>query len=89
VDDRGVAGTPAAAAGVAITLVDSSSVGTIGVGEATVPAIRRYFQFASETFFDPSWLCMYGNFGIDVQSWDPLANLLPIDELVADALAAL
>jgi hypothetical protein len=27
-----------------ITLVESTTVGTIGVGEATVPAIRRYFQ---------------------------------------------
>jgi tryptophan halogenase len=39
-------------------------------------------QFDSESFFDPSWLCMYGNFGIDARSWDPLANLLPLDELV-------
>src|SRR3954470_4253544 len=30
--------------GVTITLVESSAVGTIGVGEATVPAIRRYFS---------------------------------------------
>ena len=30
--------------GVSITLVESSAVGTIGVGEATVPAIRRYFE---------------------------------------------
>src|SRR6185369_423235 len=30
--------------GLTITLVESSAVGTIGVGEATVPAIRRYFQ---------------------------------------------
>ena len=30
--------------GVSITLVESSVVGTIGVGEATVPAIRRYFD---------------------------------------------
>jgi tryptophan halogenase len=30
--------------GVTIKLVESSSIGTIGVGEATVPAIRRYFQ---------------------------------------------
>src|SRR5215510_4967050 len=29
--------------GISITLVESSAVGTIGVGEATVPAIRRYF----------------------------------------------
>jgi tryptophan halogenase len=38
-------------------------------------------QFESESFFDPSWLCMYGNFGIEAQSWDPLANLLPLAEL--------
>ena len=30
--------------GAVITVVESSSIGTIGVGEATVPAIRRYFQ---------------------------------------------
>ncbi|HUQ09665.1 MAG TPA: tryptophan 7-halogenase, partial [Steroidobacteraceae bacterium] len=35
----------------------------------------------SESFFDPSWLCMYGNFGIEAQSWDPLANLLPLPDL--------
>ncbi len=38
-------------------------------------------QFDSESFFDPSWLCMYGNFGIEAQSWDPLTNLLPLAEL--------
>lgn len=38
-------------------------------------------QFDAESFFDPSWLCMYGNLGIDAGSWDPLANLLPLDEL--------
>jgi tryptophan 7-halogenase len=38
-------------------------------------------QFDSESFFDPSWLCMYGNLGIEAQSWDPLANLLPLGEL--------
>jgi tryptophan halogenase len=38
-------------------------------------------QFDSESFFDPSWLCMYGNFGIVAGSWDPLANLLPLAEL--------
>jgi tryptophan halogenase len=40
-------------------------------------------QFDSESFFDPSWLCMYGNFGIEAQSWDPLCDLLPLAE-VAD-----
>jgi tryptophan halogenase len=38
-------------------------------------------QFDSESFFDPSWLCMYGNLGIDAGSWDPLTNLLPLEEL--------
>jgi tryptophan halogenase len=38
-------------------------------------------QFDSESFFEPSWLCMYGNFGIDAGSWDPLTNLLPLNEL--------
>lgn len=35
----------------------------------------------SESFFDASWLCMYGNLGIGARSWDPLANLLPLPEL--------
>ena len=38
--------------GVSITLVESSAVGTIGVGEATVPAIRRYFQSLGLNAFD-------------------------------------
>jgi len=38
-------------------------------------------QFDSESFFDPSWLCMYGNLGIDTDSWDPLTNLVPLPEL--------
>jgi tryptophan 7-halogenase len=38
-------------------------------------------QFDSESFFDPSWLCMYGNFGIEAGSWDPLTNLVPLPEL--------
>jgi tryptophan halogenase len=38
-------------------------------------------QFDSESFFDPSWLCMYGNLGIDAGSWDALANLLPLADL--------
>lgn len=37
--------------------------------------------FDSESFFDPSWLCLYGNLGIEAASWDPLANLLPLPEL--------
>jgi tryptophan halogenase len=35
----------------------------------------------SESFFEPSWLCMYGNLGIDAESWDPLTNLLPLKDL--------
>lgn len=38
--------------GLGITLVESSAVGTIGVGEATVPAIRRYFQSLGLNAFD-------------------------------------
>ena len=38
--------------GVSITLVESSAVGTIGVGEATVPAIRRYFDSLGLNAFD-------------------------------------
>ncbi|HUQ10309.1 MAG TPA: tryptophan halogenase family protein, partial [Steroidobacteraceae bacterium] len=38
--------------GVEITLVESSAVGTIGVGEATVPAIRRYFHSLGLSAFE-------------------------------------
>ena len=37
--------------------------------------------FDSESFFQQSWLCMFGNLGIDAGSWDPLTNLLPLNEL--------
>ncbi len=30
--------------GASVTLIESSEIGTVGVGEATVPAIRTYFQ---------------------------------------------
>ncbi len=40
-------------------------------------------QFESESFFDPSWVCMYANFGIEARGWDPLAELMPIEELTA------
>ena len=35
----------------------------------------------SESFFEQSWFCMYGNLGIDAESWDPLTNLLPLKDL--------
>ena len=38
-------------------------------------------QYEAESFFEPSWVCMYANFGIEARSWDALANLLPIEEL--------
>jgi tryptophan halogenase len=38
-------------------------------------------QLDSESFFDPSWLCMYGNLGVEAASWDPLTNLLPLPAL--------
>jgi tryptophan halogenase len=37
--------------------------------------------YNSESFFEPSWLCMYGNLGVDAASWDPMTNLLPLPEL--------
>jgi tryptophan halogenase len=35
----------------------------------------------AESFFAPSWLCMYGNFGIEAGGWDPRADRLPAAEL--------
>ena len=41
----------------------------------------RIVQYQSESFFDSSWVCMYANFGIDARNWDPLAELIDLDEL--------
>ncbi len=38
-------------------------------------------QYPSESFFDPSWVCLYANFGVEARSWDPLTNLLALDDL--------
>lgn len=38
-------------------------------------------QYESESFFDPSWVCMYANFGIEARNWDPLAESIDLDEL--------
>ena len=38
-------------------------------------------QYQSESFFDSSWVCMYANFGIEARNWDPLAELIDLDEL--------
>lgn len=38
-------------------------------------------KYDSESFFEPSWLCMFGNFGIDARAWDPLTGLLPLADL--------
>src|SRR5437588_12061720 len=38
--------------GITVTVVESSQIGTIGVGEATVPAILRYFSSLDLDAFD-------------------------------------
>jgi tryptophan halogenase len=38
-------------------------------------------QYDAESFFEPSWLCMYANLGIEARGWAPLANLLGLEEL--------
>jgi tryptophan halogenase len=38
-------------------------------------------QYDSESFFEPSWLCMYANLGIEARGFDPLARLLGMEEL--------
>jgi len=38
-------------------------------------------QYESESFFDPSWLCMYANLGIEARGWDPFTDLLGMEEL--------
>ncbi len=38
-------------------------------------------RYQSESFFDPSWVCMYANFGIGTHGWDPLTDLLALTDL--------
>jgi tryptophan halogenase len=38
-------------------------------------------EYQSESFFDPSWVCMYANFGVEARRWDPLTDLIDVDEL--------
>jgi tryptophan halogenase len=38
-------------------------------------------QYDSESFFEPSWLCMYANLGIEAGGFDPLAGMLGLEEL--------
>jgi tryptophan halogenase len=38
-------------------------------------------QYDSESFFDPSWVCMYANFGIEARGLDPYTSLLGLEEL--------
>jgi tryptophan 7-halogenase len=56
--------------GVKITLVESSQIATIGVGEATVPAIKRFFQMLD---LDISKLLQASNgtfkLGIEFENW--------------------
>jgi tryptophan halogenase len=44
-------------------------------------ASGRIVQYASESFFDPSWVCMYANLGIDAGAWDPYAGLIDLGEI--------
>jgi tryptophan halogenase len=41
----------------------------------------RIVQFQSESFFDASWVCMYSNLGIEARTWDPLAELVKLEDL--------
>jgi tryptophan 7-halogenase len=41
----------------------------------------RLVQYPSESFFESSWVCMYANFGIEARGWEPLTELLDLDEL--------
>jgi tryptophan halogenase len=56
--------------GVHIRLIESSQIGTVGVGEATVPAIRRYFESLDLSTYDVMKACN-GSFklGIAFENW--------------------
>jgi len=44
-------------------------------------ASGRFVRYDGESFFDPSWLCMYDGFGILPDSHDPFADGFTLDDL--------
>ena len=45
----------------------------------------HFVRYPWESFFDPSWMCMYEGFGIVPQGNSPFAALIPIDDLTSVA----
>jgi tryptophan 7-halogenase len=59
-----------AGAGVSITLVESSDIGTIGVGEATIPTIRRFYAQLGMSDAEVMQACQAtAKFGIRFVDW--------------------
>ena len=42
-----------------------------------------FVRYDGESFFDPSWLCMYDGFGIVPRAYDPFADSFALDDLKA------
>ncbi|MEI9903598.1 MAG: tryptophan 7-halogenase [Asticcacaulis sp.] len=40
-----------------------------------------FVRYEAESFFDPSWLCMYDGFGIVPRAYDPFADNFALDDL--------
>ncbi|MBC7051882.1 tryptophan 7-halogenase, partial [Salmonella enterica subsp. enterica serovar Enteritidis] len=65
-------GTYLAGTGTRITLIESSEIGTIGVGEATIPTIRRFYASLGMTDAEVMRACeATAKLGIRFVDWKP------------------
>lgn len=48
---------------------------------ALYKACGQFAQYEWESFFDPSWHCMYEGFGVDIENLDPRCALMDVNEL--------
>ena len=44
-------------------------------------ASGQFARYDAESFFDPSWLCMYDGFGIEPRAYDPFADNFELKDL--------
>ena len=68
-----------AAGGVRITLVESSEIGIIGVGEGTFPSIRGTLHAIG--LDEASWASLFIGHDIIPERYDPLADTVDIEKI--------